>query len=103
MSLIIVLVQELMVENNDLRESLKSMQAELINLLNHQSEDYNNENDTEVSAACLIITEFVFISVWHCRMKMVLNLHLHVKITINVGHKILHGILKCVFLLLPEI
>jgi len=39
--------KELMVENNDLRESLKSMQAELINLLNHQSEDYDNENNTE--------------------------------------------------------
>ena len=36
-----------MVENNDLRESLQSMQAELINLLNHQNDEY--ENDTEVS------------------------------------------------------
>ena len=40
-------------ENNDLRESLKSMQAELINLLNHQTEDYNNENNTEVSTVSL--------------------------------------------------
>ena len=51
--MIVVLVQELMVENNDLRESLKSMQAELINLLNHQTEDYNNENNTEVSTVSL--------------------------------------------------
>ena len=35
-----------MVENNDMRETLKSMQAELINLLNQQNEDY--ESNTEV-------------------------------------------------------
>ena len=39
-----------MAENNDLRESLQSMQAELINLLNHQNEDCDNDNDTEVSS-----------------------------------------------------
>ena len=37
-----------MVENNDLRESLQSMEAELINLLNHQNEDC--DNNTEVSS-----------------------------------------------------
>ena len=35
-----------MVENNDMRETLKSMQSELINLLNQQNEDY--ESNTEV-------------------------------------------------------
>lgn len=39
--------QELMVENNDMRETLQNMQAELINLLNQQNEDY--ESNTEVS------------------------------------------------------
>ena len=39
-------IQELMVENNDMRETLKSMQAELIKLLNQQNEDY--ESNTEV-------------------------------------------------------
>lgn len=39
--------KELMTENNDLRESLQSMQTELINLLNHQNEDYDHVNDTE--------------------------------------------------------
>ena len=43
------LIQELMVENSDLRESLKSMQTELVNLLNHHNDDYENENNTEVS------------------------------------------------------
>lgn len=38
-----------MVENSDLRESLKSMQTELVNLLNHHNDDYENENNTEVS------------------------------------------------------
>ena len=38
-----------MVENNDLRETLQSMQAELINLLNQQNDDYDqNDNNTEV-------------------------------------------------------
>ena len=39
-----------MVENNDLRESLQSMQTELINLLNHHDEDQgeHTDNDTEV-------------------------------------------------------
>ena len=50
---ILALIQELMVENSDLRESLKSMQTELVNLLNHHNDDYENENNTEVS------------SVWH--------------------------------------
>ena len=36
-----------MVENNDMRETLKNMQTELINLLNQQNEDY--ESNTEVS------------------------------------------------------
>lgn len=36
-----------MVENNDMRETLQNMQAELINLLNQQNEDY--ESNTEVS------------------------------------------------------
>ena len=35
-----------MVENNDMRETLKGMQAELIKLLNQQNEDY--ESNTEV-------------------------------------------------------
>lgn len=40
--------KELMVENNDLRETLQSMQAELINLLNQQNDDYDqNDNNTE--------------------------------------------------------
>lgn len=39
--------KELMTENNDLRESLQSMQTELINLLNHQNGDYEHVNDTE--------------------------------------------------------
>ena len=39
-------IQELMVENNDMRETLKSMQAELIKLLNQQNEDY--ESNAEV-------------------------------------------------------
>lgn len=38
--------KELMVENNDMRETLKSMQVELIKLLNQQNEDY--ESNTEV-------------------------------------------------------
>ena len=38
-----------MVENNDLRESLQSMQTELINLLNNQNDDCGNESNTEVS------------------------------------------------------
>ena len=38
-----------MIENSDLRESLKSMQTELVNLLNHHNDDYENENNTEVS------------------------------------------------------
>ena len=46
---ILALIQELMVENSDLRESLKSMQTELVNLLNHHNDDYENENNTEVS------------------------------------------------------
>lgn len=45
---VLALIQELMVENSDLRESLKSMQTELVNLLNHH-DDYENENNTEVS------------------------------------------------------
>ena len=49
--LLSVLMQELMTENNDLRESLQSMQTELINLLNHQNEDYDHVNDTEVCIA----------------------------------------------------
>ena len=48
---ILALIQELMVENSDLRESLKSMQTELVNLLNHHNDDYENENNTEVSNA----------------------------------------------------
>lgn len=39
--------KELMVENSELRESLKSMQTELVNLLNHHNDDYENENNTE--------------------------------------------------------
>lgn len=39
--------KELMVENNDLRESLQSMQTELINLLNNQNDDCGNESNTE--------------------------------------------------------
>ena len=35
-----------MVENNDMRETLQNMQAELINLLNKQNDDY--ESNTEV-------------------------------------------------------
>lgn len=35
-----------MVENNDMRETLKNMQTELINLLNQQNDDY--ESNTEV-------------------------------------------------------
>ena len=46
---ILASIQELMVENSDLRESLKSMQTELVNLLNHHNDDYENENNTEVS------------------------------------------------------
>ena len=49
--LLSVLMQELMTENNDLRESLQSMQTELINLLNHQNGDYEHVNDTEVCIA----------------------------------------------------
>ena len=45
----LALIQELMVENSDLRESLKSMQTELVDLLNHHNDDYENENNTEVS------------------------------------------------------
>ena len=47
--LLLASIQELMVENSDLRESLKSMQTELVNLLNHHNDDYENENNTEVS------------------------------------------------------
>ena len=36
-----------MVENNDLRESLRNMQAELIDLLNEQNEDH--DSNAEVS------------------------------------------------------
>ena len=43
-----LVIQELMVENNDLRESLQSMQTELIDLLNHQNDDC--DNNTEVSS-----------------------------------------------------
>ncbi|XP_015749443.1 PREDICTED: afadin- and alpha-actinin-binding protein B-like [Acropora digitifera] len=39
--------KELMVENNDLRESLQSMQTELINLLNHHDEDQSEHTDNE--------------------------------------------------------
>ena len=35
-----------MVENNDMRETLKNMQTELINILNQQNDDY--ESNTEV-------------------------------------------------------
>lgn len=39
-------MQELMVENNDMRETLQNMQTELINLLNQQNDSY--ESNTEV-------------------------------------------------------
>lgn len=39
-------MQELMVENNDMRETLQNMQTELINLLNQQNDNY--ESNTEV-------------------------------------------------------
>lgn len=39
-------MQELMVENNDMRETLQNMQSELINLLNQQNDNY--ESNTEV-------------------------------------------------------
>ena len=54
---ILASIQELMVENSDLRESLKSMQTELVNLLNHHNDDYENENNTEVS---IVWHNFVF-------------------------------------------
>ena len=41
-----------MVENNDMRETLQNMQTELINLLNHQNEDY--EINTEVGKNYLL-------------------------------------------------
>lgn len=42
-----------MVENNDMRETLRNMQTELINLLNQQDEDY--ESNTEVSFHMFIL------------------------------------------------
>jgi len=41
-----------MVENNDMRETLKNMQTELINLLNQQNDDY--ESNTEVGKKYLL-------------------------------------------------
>lgn len=71
---ILALIQELMVENSDLRESLKSMQTELVNLLNHHNDDYENENNTEVSN---VSHNFVFccnpyfvINVWFLRISI---------------------------------
>ena len=58
-----------MVENSDLRESLKSMQTELVNLLNHH-DDYENENNTEVSnlshnfVLCCYPFVFINIRIW---------------------------------------
>ena len=63
----LALIQELMVENSDLRESLKSMQTELVDLLNHHNDDYENENNTEVSNLShnfvLCCYPFVFINI----------------------------------------
>ena len=64
----LALIQELMVENSDLRESLKSMQTELVDLLNHHNDDYENENNTEVSNLshnlfCVVILLF-YIRIW---------------------------------------
>ncbi len=47
-------MQELLVENSDLRETLQNMQAELVNLLNQQNEGY--ESNTEVSSFILKMT-----------------------------------------------
>ena len=45
-----------MVENNDMRETLQNMQAELINLLNKQNDDY--ESNTEVKLRKNIFTTY---------------------------------------------
>ncbi len=46
------MLQELLVENSDLRETLQNMQAELVNLLNQQNEGY--ESNTEVSFLLMV-------------------------------------------------
>jgi len=46
-----------MVENNDMRETLKNMQTELINLLNQQNDDY--ESNTEVGKKIFITFYFI--------------------------------------------
>ena len=45
-----------MVENNDMRETLKNMQTELINILNQQNDDY--ESNTEVGKKYIL--PFIF-------------------------------------------
>ena len=52
-------MQELMVENNDMRETLQNMQTELINLLNQQNNDY--ETNTEVRKKYLFIYLFIYL------------------------------------------
>ena len=46
-----------MVENNDMRETLKNMQTELINILNQQNDDY--ESNTEVGKNIYIAFYFI--------------------------------------------
>ena len=71
---ILALIQELMVENSDLRESLKSMQTELVNLLNHHNDDYENENNTEVSNVShtfvFCCNPYFLINVWFQRISI---------------------------------
>ena len=46
-------IQELMVENNDMRETLQNMQTELTNLLNQQNDNY--ESNTEVGKKFILL------------------------------------------------
>ena len=41
-----------MVENNDLRESLKAMQAELVDLLNQQNDGYSTDLEVTETKMC---------------------------------------------------
>lgn len=50
---LITQMQELMVENNDMRETLQNMQTELINLLNQQNDNY--ESNTEVGKKFILL------------------------------------------------
>ena len=60
-----------MVENNDLRESLQSMQTELINLLNHHDEDQSEHTDNE--AEVCFVSPLVVNCKWQADLSMGIN------------------------------